>query len=78
MNSKTLNQYLEIKKKISPIENDISEYASRIFREKFPVKSPNENVWYEGFEIIDEHTIEVKYGYGGGDQTMNSSFKHKI
>ena len=52
--------------------------AMRKYEEKYGGQSkPGAAIWYEGFIVMDENTIRVEYGYGGGDQEMNDSFTVK-
>ena len=53
-------------------------FAHQEFYKKYPNYNAGAAVWFNGYEVLDENTIEVKYQYGGGDMEMDGSFKVKI
>jgi len=55
----------------------LKSFANEKFHEKFPVSSPA-LVWFTGYDIVNENTIRVNYGYGVGDVNMEKYFDVKI
>lgn len=58
-------------------EQILREFAAKKFRERFPAHI-NQHAWFNGYDIVDEDTIRVKYQYGGGDMEMDGHFDVKI
>ena len=56
---------------VSSDQKIVDNYAKEVYNTKF---NGEQEVWYEGFSVIDEGNLEIKYGYGD----MSNSFKHKI
>ena len=56
---------------ISEDMSDVNAFARKKFSEKFKGKH---SVWYKGYVIINENTLRVEYGYGGGDMEIDSEF----
>ncbi len=40
--------------------------------------NPIGSIWFNGYDIIDEENIRIKYQYGGGDMEMGGHFDIKI
>jgi len=55
----------------------LTKFAMGKFQEKYPISFTN-HIWYNGYEVIDENTIRVKYQYGGGDLEIDGHFDVKI
>ena len=55
----------------------LDKFAQEKFQEKYPL-NPNKPVWYEKYEVKDEKTLRIHFGYGGGDLEMNDYFDVKI
>jgi hypothetical protein len=51
---------------VSKEKSIISKFARKKYEDKFAEanKKANSLMWYEGFEIVNENTIKIKYGYG--------------
>ena len=58
----------------------LRNYASEKFYESnyYKINSKLGHIWFNGYEVLDENTIEIKYQYGGGDMEMDDSFEVKI
>jgi hypothetical protein len=55
----------------------LTKFSMGKFQEKYPISFSNP-IWYNGYEVIDENTIRVKYQYGGGNLEIDGHFDVKI
>lgn len=55
---------------------NIEEFARSKFNENSEIKTIHLDSWksFEGFDILSETSIRVKYSYGGGNMEFNDSF----
>jgi len=61
---------------IIAVEEDdriLRNFAMNEFDKKYPINYTNP-VWFNGYEVIDENTIRVKYQYGGGGMELDGHF----
>ena len=67
-----------IKKIISVSEHkkNVGDFARKKYNEKFDDSELHDRTWrvYDGFEIISETQIKVKFSYGGGDMEFSDGF----
>jgi len=55
----------------------LRNFAMGKYNEKYPI-SFNNPVWFNGYEVVDENTIRVKYQYGSGDMELDGHFDVNI
>lgn len=73
----------EIKKAmlaIMAVEYDdklLRDFAMKEFNKKYPQRITNP-IWFNGYEVIDENIIRVKYQYGGSDMELDGHFDVEI
>ena len=56
----------------------LRNFALEKFKERYSDEEFAFTVWYNGYEVLDENTLIVKYQYGGGDMEMDGYFKVTI
>lgn len=57
-------------------ESLLNDFCRNKFYERHPREKVQHGAWqaYEGFDIISEFSIRIRFTYGGGDMEFNDSF----
>ena len=68
---KSMQSILDTKKDHMILYN----FAYKKFKES---NKQEQSAWFNGYEVLDENTLRIKYQYGGGDLIMDSGWDVKI
>jgi len=85
-NGKKYTNKMDLKKALQHVKFALEAYAvlngfaSKQFYESEVYNRNKElgHIWFNGFSIIDDNTIQINYQYGGGDMEMDGNFKVKL
>ena len=77
---KSIKESVKILHLIKSYNKVVDEFARGEYNKKFEDIEYPENTYhgYDGFDVLSETEIRVKFVYGGGDMDFNDSFIVKI